>query len=269
MTRHAIRITRPALVILLAAAGYAAADPILPDWTAVTFDGGSADLTNPYFPHPVDLLSIYEGSDGEVFERVESLATNETKNILGVETRVVRDTEYEDGLLVEVADDWYAQDTDGTVWYFGEFVVNYTYNDDGDLIDTDNEGSWIADGVTNFPGVIMFDDPQIGDEYFQEFAPDIALDFAVINSLTDTVDIPFGSFTDVLNTSEGNLIDGPELAENKLYAPGIGLVLVQGLDDDGAVEFEIPLVDQYFIPAPGAAVFLVGAIGVIRRRPIR
>ncbi len=254
-----------ACAALLAAAA-AQADPMLPDWTLATFDASSSALTNPYFPRPEGLLSIYEGLEDDTLIHVESLTTFETYDILGVTTRVVRDTEYEDDLLVEVADDWFAQDTDGNVWYFGEFVVNYNYDDDGNLIDTDNDGSWIADGVTNYPGIVMWNSPAIGDEYYQEYAPGVALDFARINALDDVVDIDFGLFMDVLHTSEGNLIDGPEYVENKLYAPGVGLVLIEELDDQGDPEFEIELIDQYFIPAPGSGALLGLGLFAARRR---
>lgn len=268
MTRSARSFVRAGAVLAFAAgAATADAQPKLPDWTEATFEAGSATITNPYFPQPAGLFSIYEGFEDEGFEHIETFSTFETQDILGVSTRVVCDTAYVDGLLVEVAEDWYAQDDQGNVWYFGEFVVNYNYDDKGNLIDTDNDGSWIADGVVNFPGIIMYADPMIDDFYYQEYAPDVALDFALVTSLTDEVDIDFGFFTDVLNTSEGNLIDGPEFVENKLYAQDIGLVFIEILDDDGVPEFEVELIDQYLVPAPSAgAAVVVAAIGAARRR---
>jgi hypothetical protein len=255
----------PLFAVLLPCA--AAAQPVLPDWTQATFDSSSGEITNELFPQPEGLVSIFDGFEGEVVEHIESFATFRTKSILGVDTRVVREETWEDDLLVETAFDWFAQDTDGNVWYFGEWVNNYHYDDDGNIIDVDHEGSWKADGIVNLPGMIMWAEPMVGMEYYQEFAPGVALDFAVVNALDDVVDIPFGHFTDVLNTSEGNLIDGPELVENKLYAPDVGLVLIQVLDDDGEPEFEVPLIDQYYIPAPsGAALFAAGALGLSRRR---
>ncbi len=267
MSLRAVRWQIPALAAMLAACPVMA-DPILPDWTMATFDGTSAAGGNNYFQMTPLNLSVYEGVEDGADIRTETLVTDTTKNILGVETRVIRDVEYEDGLLVEVAHDWYARDSAGNVWYFGEHVNNFEYDDDDNLIGVDHEGSWIADGVDYFPGIIMYANPMIGDEYYQEFAPDVAFDFAQVNSLTDMVDIPYGSFNDVLNTGEGNLFDGPEVVENKLYAPGVGLVLVQGLDDDGDVEFEIPLKTQRMVPAPGAAgVFCTMlAFGARRRR---
>ena len=47
-------------------------------------------------------------------------ATHRTKAIEGVRTTVVHDVVLRHGKPREVTDDWYAQDRDGNVWYFGE-----------------------------------------------------------------------------------------------------------------------------------------------------
>lgn len=233
-------------------AGTAHADTKLPDWSAASFGPMSACSEHPYFPLDPGNFLVYEGVvEGGVLERIETFVTFDTETILGVENRVVRDKSFEDGLLVEVALDWYAQSDDGTVWYFGEYVENYHYDAQGLLVSVDTAGSWIADGVTNLPGAIMLADPMVGDEYFQEYAPGVALDFALVTSVDDAVDLPLGVFEDVLNTSEGNLVDGPELAENKLYAPKVGLVLIEVLDDRGEREFSVALVSKSLVTCVG------------------
>ncbi|MCC6286028.1 MAG: hypothetical protein IT439_12145 [Phycisphaerales bacterium] len=255
-----------ASALLFAAA--AGAQPRLPDWATATFGPDSAAGGNGYFPMSPGTRSRYEGDvDGET-EFINSFTTFETRTILGIETRVVRDTAYIDGVLVEVADDWFARDTDGNVWYFGEYVVNYHYDDMGNFIGIDHDGSWIADGTTNRPGVIMFNAPIIGDEYYQEFAPGVALDFARIDSLTEVVDIDYGHYAGVLDTAEGNLVDGPGIAERKFYAVGTGLVQIRELDDAGDPEFFIDLIDQQVIPGPGgtSAIGLAALAGFRRRR---
>ena len=44
--------------------------------------------------------------------------------------------------LVEDTFDWYSQDTDGNVWFLGEFSTAFEYDDDGNLIGTNHDGSW-------------------------------------------------------------------------------------------------------------------------------
>ena len=215
----------------------------LDDWTKVTFGPNSATSEHELFPFDPGSFMVYEGTiEGGVVERLERFVTFETKMILGVETRVVRDMAYKDGVLVEIALDWFAQDTDGTVWYFGEAVDNYRYDGAGQLIAIDHLGTWIADGIEFFPGVVMPERPEVDDAYFQEFAPGVAFDFAIVTDLDASVVTPVGRFDGVLVTAEGNYFDGPGLAENKLYAPKIGLVMIQELDSRRRPEFEIPLI---------------------------
>lgn len=257
-----------AVVILMTVLleGLAQADPVLPDYTAATFDAQSSVSDNTYFPLVPGALAIFEGQVEEGTERIETLVTPDTKTILGIQNRVVRDSAYLNGALAEVALDWFAQDTDGTVWYFGEFVENYTYDDEGNLVSIDNVGSWEAGVNGALPGVVMFASPQVGDEYFQENAPGVALDFAEVTSLDGSVDTAFGSFDNVLVTGEGNLFDDPELTivENKLYAPQVGLVLIQELNDEGEVEFEVQR-----IPEPATLSLLVlGGLALVRRREV-
>ena len=62
----------------------------------------------------------YSGiKDGEHVTEVFQVTT-ETVVIEGVTCVVVHDNLYSAGLLLERTSDWYAQDVDGNVWYFGE-----------------------------------------------------------------------------------------------------------------------------------------------------
>jgi hypothetical protein len=60
-------------------------------------------------------------------------------------------------------------------------------------------------------------------KYFQEIAPDVAMDRAEIVSLTDTCKTPAGTFTKCMKVKEGSAID-LKTTEYKYHAPGIGLV---------------------------------------------
>jgi hypothetical protein len=65
--------------------------------------------------------------------------TDRTKTILGVATTVIHDQVFVRGELVEDTDDWFAQDADRNVWYFGEDTKEL---DNGQVVST--EGSWEA-----------------------------------------------------------------------------------------------------------------------------
>src|SRR5688572_6506253 len=138
----------------------------LPDFGAATFVPG-APVNHPYFPLLDNQTRIFEGGD----ERFELTTLGMGPTILGVQTTVRRDRAFEEDLLVEDTFDFYAQDTAGNVWYFGEDVTNYEYDDDGNLLSTNSESSWRAGVNDAKPGFIMPADAasKIGFHYFQEF----------------------------------------------------------------------------------------------------
>ena len=72
------------------------------------------------------------------------------------------------------------------------------------------------------PGIIMEAAPTVGDLYCQENAPGVAQDAAQVLSVTATRSVPYGSFTNVLQTKDYSLLEPKN--ENKFYAPGVGLV---------------------------------------------
>ena len=159
--------------------------------------------------------------------------TGETKTILGVETTVVRDVNWDEGVLVEDTFDWYAQDTDGNVWYLGEIATNYEYDDEGNFIGTNTDSSWEAGVDGALPGYLMPATPQIGDAYYQEFYLGEAEDEASVISLDETVSIDFGNFENVLQTREFTQLE-PDEFEYKYFVPEIGQILAEeGITEEG------------------------------------
>ena len=203
--------------------------PILPNFSAATF-GNSTTINNRFFPLPGGTINSYGAelidpdTGEEETERNDHFATFETKVIEGVEAVVVRDTAYADGLLVEDTLDWYAQDDEGNVWYLGEIATNYNYDDDGNFIGTDFDGSWQAgvDGAS--PGWIMRAAPKAGDSYFQEFYAGVAEDEGEVIATGLHIDTDFGSFDDVVKILDTSALE-PGVGAYKYFAPGVGLVL--------------------------------------------
>ena len=74
------------------------------------------------------------------------------------------------------------------------------------------------------PGIIMEAHPAIGDFYRQEFDLDNAEDFAEVVGLSDAVIVPYGTFTNCLNTRETTPLE-PDLFDHKFYFAGVGNVL--------------------------------------------
>ena len=182
-----------------------------------------AVIDNPYFPLPVGRTLVHEGiKDGQT--QVDTvIVTNQTKVIEGITARMVSDVSTHDGTLLEKTFDWYAQDKQGNVWYLGEDTTAFLPNGK-----TDTSGSWQAGVHDAEPGIIMEANPQIPDAYRQEFLAGQAEDTAWVVELGGTVTVPYGKLRNTLTTLEAARIE-PGLYDQKIYAPGIGIVLEQSL----------------------------------------
>ena len=181
-------------------------------------------ITNPYFPLTPGTTYLYDGNRDGVPRRDEVTVTKETKVILGVPCVVVRDVVTSSNALVEKTTDWYAQDTTGNVWYFGEDTAEY---ENGAV--TSTAGTWLAGVDGALPGIVMKASPKIGDAYRQEYRPHVAEDFAKVQQLDATTPNPAGGlYTRVVVTEDTDLLDATKL-EHKSYAPGVGFVGSSGV----------------------------------------
>ena len=187
-------------------------------------------IDNPYWPMSPGSRWVYSESDTQgSHEKVVVEVTNETKTIAnGVEARVVRDTVTENGEPVEVTDDWYAQDSDGNIWYLGEDTAEYK---NGKV--ANHSGSFEAGVDGAQAGIAMPANPEPGLSYRQEYYEGEAEDEgAVVTVGEEQVQVPFGYFnTDVLMTRD-LVPTEPKVQELKFYAPGVGPLL--SVHTDGA-----------------------------------
>jgi hypothetical protein len=218
-------LTTSLVVMLLGSASNVGAKPFL------QLDPGNfvSEVTNPYFPLKPGTTFIYRGETEGTPTRTVTTVTYDTKMILGVTTTVVHDQGYEGNLLVEDTFDWYAQDKDGNVWYFGEDTKEL--DEKGNVIST--EGSWEAGVNGAEPGIIMLADPKKGDKYQQELAPGVAEDMAQVIGFEDSRCVRYGCFDHVLVTKEWTPLERG-VVDYKYYAPGVGFIFgttVKGGDE--------------------------------------
>ncbi|MBL8134522.1 MAG: hypothetical protein JNL42_21865 [Anaerolineae bacterium] len=178
-------------------------------------------VDNPYLPLKPGSRWVYEGTllDGTV-EHNEVEVLSETRLIQGVTTTVVRDTVVVDGVIVEATLDFYAQDEDGNVWYFGEEVQNYVNG-----VFENTGGSWMAGADGAEPGLVMFAVPSahVGETFQQEYYPGEAEDRGVLLSVTGSAEVPAGAFEALVLTYDFTPLD-PEAHEIKYYAEGVGAI---------------------------------------------
>jgi hypothetical protein len=268
-----ILLTRIALCAGLATVACQAVCQVIPNFDGATFEP-MAPINNPYFPLLDKLTRIFKSDDGS--ERFELSVVGPGPTILGVQTTSRRDRSFEEGRLVEDTFDYFAQDKAGNVWYLGEDVTNYVYNDAGKLVGTNNESAWRAGVNEAKPGFIMPADPanKIGFNYYQEFAPqDEALDQATHHALLSTFETGLRGYDNVLRVLETTEAE-PNARGFKFYAPGQGLIAEWEDLDPALAEPELTLELVKTIPEPSSAALLpVGVlVGVMmarrRTRPV-
>jgi hypothetical protein len=190
----------------------------------------SINIDNPYWPMSPGSKWVYSETDTEgTNQKVVVEVTDKTKMIAnGIEARVIRDTVSENGVPVEITDDWYAQDKAGNIWYLGEYVTNYK---DGKVVDHGGSFEAGVDGAQ--PGIAMPANPEPGLSYRQEYYKGKAEDkAAVITVGEEQVQVPFGYFNkDVLMTRD-LVPTEPKVQELKFYARNVGPLL--SVHTDGA-----------------------------------
>jgi hypothetical protein len=178
-------------------------------------------IDNPYLPLVPGTTFTYLTPDAAVKDVFA--VTHDTRVIDGVTCVQVHDSVFTKEILTEDTLDFFAQDKQGNVWYFGENTAEFVKG----LIDT-IEGSFLAGVNYDKPGIIMKAHPAVGDFYRQEFSLGNAEDYAETIGLNATVVVPYGTFSNCLKSQETTPLE-PDALEDKFYAPGVGNVLTVDL----------------------------------------
>lgn len=178
-------------------------------------------IDNPWLPFTPGNRWVYEGREGDEVERIEVVVLSETRDVQGITATVVRDTVTIGGDLIEDTFDWYAQDTDGNVWYLGEDSKEY---EGGEVVST--AGSWEHGVDGALAGVIMWANPTVGQAYRQEYYEGEAEDLAEVDRRGDTISVRAGTYSDVIVIKEWNPLE-PGVVEEKTVAAGVGVIKEQ------------------------------------------
>jgi hypothetical protein len=193
----------------------------------------SANIDNPRWPMTVGSKWVYRVTDSSDGSRKRDVikVTKKTKMIAdGIEARVVSDIVTRHGKPIEVTRDWYAQDSEGNVWYFGEHTIEYKH---GKPVDN---GSWEAGVDGALPGIALPAEPEVGMTYREEYSKGEAEDQSRVLRLDAQAEVPAGHYTGVLMTEDFSPIE-PKVSELKFYAKGSGQAVL-AVDVSGGSERE-------------------------------
>jgi hypothetical protein len=177
-------------------------------------------IDNRYWPMAPDGAAgrgwVFRSSE----ERIVVSVTGKKKSVAGIDALVVNDTARDrEGNLVEVTDDWYAQDGEGNVWYLGAAAKEY---EGGKVVSTD--GSWEHGVDGAYAGVVVPAEPRPGLKYRQEHYKGEAEDVSRVLRVDARVTVPAGAFEDCLETRDTTALE-PDVVERKYYAPDVGPIM--------------------------------------------
>jgi len=179
----------------------------------------TTEIDNPYWPMKPGYHWVFREVENAEVQRVDVTVTDRTTVLGGIKARVVHDQVTRKGQVVEDTFDWYAQDSDGNLWYLGEDTKEY---ENGKLKST--EGSWAYERDGAEPGVVVPADPKQGLTYREEYYAGHAEDGAEVLSVGSQVQVPLGRYQDAMLTRNYSSLE-PTVEEMKLYAKGVGPVM--------------------------------------------
>lgn len=178
--------------------------------------GFSATVDNPWFPLKPGTTYTYTGVKDGKPSRDVVVVTHSIRTIQGAPCVAVRDRLWIEGRLEERTTDWYSQDRQGNVWYFGENTAELDRS--GHV--TSTEGTWLAGVGGAQPGIYMPAHPRVGQTGRQEYYRGHAEDHFRVAAVLGTVasEVPNAVLTEETTPLEPGVLD------NKLYVRGIGTV---------------------------------------------
>ena len=175
-------------------------------------------VNNPYYPLKPGRTFTYTGKNEKLSVRKEIVVSKKTRVVMGVTCIEVVDSVWVAGKLAQKTLEWYAQDKEGNVWYFGADAKQYK---SGKI--TGSAGSWQAGVNGAQPGIIMRAKPTLGDNYRQNYLKGTVEDMGYVVSLDGALKVPYHAYKNLLITLQWSNLT-PGIIENRYYAKGVGFV---------------------------------------------
>lgn len=189
-----------------------------PDDFRSTFDVAKSDLgptgLNPFFILQPGTRHTYQ--EGKVTLTISVL--DATRMVDGVMCRVVEEREEAGGKPKELSRNYFAIDAKtNDVYYFGEEVDEYDAAGN-----VSHPGAWISGLNGAHFGLFMPGEPKVGQKFYQELAPGIAMDRFEIVGVDAKVKTPAGTFERCVQTEETSPLEKGK--SSKWFSRGTGLV---------------------------------------------
>jgi hypothetical protein len=211
-------------------------------------------IDNPWYPLVPGTQFILDGTINAgatpSAHRVVFTVTDLTKVLNGVTTRVLWDTDTNDGQLAESELAFQAQDNDGNVWVMGEYPEEYEAG-----VFVGAPSTWIGGLQGAKAGVLVPGHPSVGTPAFRQgYSPkNRFFDCGQVFAIGQQVHIGLGNFTNVLVINEWAPLEPTGGIQQKYYAPGVGTIQIGALNDPEAETLVLTGLKHLGPPALAAA----------------
>jgi hypothetical protein len=180
----------------------------------------AARVDNPWFPLVPGTVWVYKSFSATQSGRVVATVLRTPREIAGVATTGVRWQTPQHGRSVTIVVRWYAEDTAGNVWWFGQDVRRPSL-----MVDPLAGRSWLAGQGGVEAGLLLSAQPRVGDGYVNAQGPGVERRSTVV-SLTATVATPGRIYRDtVLTRDVSSLV--PTEATQTFFARGVGIAATE------------------------------------------
>lgn len=184
----------------------------------------TAAISNPYFPlASMVRMEFIESKGGETtFVSFSSSPVLDT--IDGIICRGLRERVVRRGQLIEESIEWFAQDTTGAVWFFGEHIQRFRKGK------VSTGGSWESGIKGATEGRFLPGRPVLTAPFRRSLAMHVSEEMAQVLHTRDSVTVTAGHFENCLRVKEWSMLESGHSIS--WYAPGVGLVRSVSTDGD-------------------------------------
>lgn len=179
-------------------------------------------VDNPWFPLVPGTRWTYRRSTPAGSETLTATVLARPHRVAGVDTTAVRwEARRPSGRTPSLTVRWYAQDTAGNVWWFGQRVIRRTPR-----VDLLTSRSWAAGRDGARAGLVVSAAPRAGDGYANGFQPGVVESRSTVVSVDATVAVPARDYDGTLALRDLSPLE-PTTEVQSFYARDIGLVAQQ------------------------------------------